>query len=331
MDLSIIIVNFNTFTITSNCLRSIYEATGPVLRFEIILVDNGSKDQPPIHFKKEFPDITLIEAGENLGFGKANNRGMQVARGRYFLLLNSDTIVLPGALEKCFAYMEANPTVGLLGCKLLNPDRSLQPSIFPYLKNTLWTFFKTINPLALKLLQLARADKHRTFDYTRIQPVGDVSGAFMFMRSSIARDTGYFDTDFFMYCEDTEWCRERIAPRTTILYYPEASIVHLGGQSAPKELMYIQSRLSLSLMWYKKGWLSYTGYIIASYLSAFTILITWPLYNDNSKPALKAFLKACKAIFPQLFNDIPRYPRRLNARTKKLVYTKARKVMNLAD
>jgi GT2 family glycosyltransferase len=334
MDLSIVIVNFNTFDLTRACIASIYDTLDPQkVSFEIILVDNCSFDKPADRYKELFPGIVLIKADENLGFGRANNLGMSVAQGRFFLLLNSDTVVLPEALERCFAFMTSvfarEHSIGLIGCKLLNEDRSLQPSVWPYLNNNLWIYFKTGNPLAHFLLRRLGRDRHLNFDFTTLQRVGDVSGAFMFMRAEVARETGYFDTDFFLYCEDTEWIRDRIGKRYAVYYFPEASIIHLGGKSAPRDLMYIQSRLSMSLLWYKKGWLPYLGYCLISYFNCLTIFFTLPFYSTTTRANLKKILNAYRVLFPYLIRDIPAYPRPINSRTSKLIYRPALNVMRV--
>jgi len=332
MDLSIVIVNYNTFELTRACIDSVFRTLDPArVSFEIILVDNHSTDRPADDFVKIFPELVLIKAGENLGFGRANNEGMAVARGRFFLLLNSDTIVLPGALEHCFTFMTSpfaeTRKIGLLGCKLLNEDGSLQPSVWPYLRNNLWIYFKTNNPVAHMVTRRLGGDKHSNFDFNTQQRVGDVSGAFMFLRADVARDTGFFDTDFFMYCEDTEWIRERIARHCAVYYFPEASIVHLGGRSAPRDLMYVQSRLSLSLVWYKKGWLAYVGYLLISYFNCLTILCTLPFYSADTRVLQRKMLHAYRVLFPYLIRDIPSQPRKRNGRSTRLIYKPALQVM----
>lgn len=332
MDISIIIVNYNTFKITCNCLQTVF-ANKTSLSMEIILIDNDSKDEDPSRFLHLFPGITLIRNQTNLGFGYANNEGMKVASGKYILLLNSDTLVNPDTLEKSFQFMESEvarkENIGLMGCKILNPDGSTQPSVFPYLQNGLFTFFKTSNPIAGLLSRILKTDKHALFNYNDAHRVGDISGAFMFFRADVCHTTGYFDTDFFMYCEDTEWCRERIRKYCSIYYYPGASIIHLGGQSAPQDLMYIQSKLSLSLVWYKKGWLNYTGYIIQVYLNLILNISLLPFVKKNSRIAMLDSIRASIKIFPYLFYDIPKYKRGMNSRKEKLVYRPAAKIMQL--
>lgn len=332
MDISIIIVNYNTFRITCNCLKTIF-ASKTSVSFEVILIDNDSKDKDPNSFLQKFPGIYMISSHTNLGFGFANNEGMKVAKGKYLLLLNSDTLVNQDTLDKCFQFMESEfakkENIGLMGCKILNPDGSIQPSIFPYLTNGLLTFLRTSNPLVVYFSRILKIDKHVLFSYKETQRVGDVSGAFMFLRADICHTTGNFDTDFFMYCEDTEWCRERIRKYCSIYYYPGASIIHLGGQSAPQNLMNIQSKLSLSLMWYKKGWMNYVGYIALIYLNLLTSMMLYPFVKKETRKFLNNSIQASTKIFPYLFRDIPMYPRSINSRKKKLVYKVASKVMQL--
>lgn len=332
MNISIVIVNYNTFKITCDCLTTVFNSKTSLL-FEVILIDNNSKDEDAILFLQRFPRISLIASRTNLGFGYANNEGMKAAKGKYILLLNSDTLVNADTIDKSFQFMESEfakkENIGLMGCKILNPDGSIQPSIFPYLKNGLFTFFKTSNPIAALVSRIFKTDKHALFNYHNTQAVGDVSGAFMFFRADVCHATGYFDTDFFMYCEDTEWCRERISKYCSIYYYPGTSIIHLGGQSAPQDLMYVQSKLSLSLMWYKKGWLNYAGYITLVYLNLIANIILLPLVKSQSRRAMLTSIGASIKIFPYLFYAIPKYKRASNSRKKKLIYLGAASALQL--
>src|SRR5260370_12846543 len=150
MNLSIIIVNYNTFDITCNCLASIFNSKTS-LSFEVILVDNNSKDKDPNFFSQRFPKLKLIVNESNLGFGQGNNEGMKIAKGNFFLLINSDTTVCEDTIEKCYHFMESDFSrmnkIGLIGCKLFNSDGSIQPSVFPYTKNNLLNLLITTNPL----------------------------------------------------------------------------------------------------------------------------------------------------------------------------------------
>ena len=249
---------------------------------------------------------------------------MKHAAGEYFLLLNSDTIIFDDGIQRCVAFLDSpeaiKQNIGVLGCKLLNPDRSYQHSSFPYLKNNLWTYFTLVNPVALKIRRIFKQDRHQLFNRDQTQFVGDISGAFMLLRRDVATRSGYFDTDFFMYAEDTEWCRERLSRISRIIYYPHASIIHLGGQSAPQEKMYVQSKLSLSLLWYKKGTLNYAGYLLVTFITILTMVIILPVCSKESSRQIRQFISAYRKIFFQLFTDVPRYGREPNSRRTKLIY-----------
>ncbi|HEY6906731.1 MAG TPA: glycosyltransferase family 2 protein, partial [Ignavibacteriaceae bacterium] len=125
MDLSIIIVNYNVKEFLQNLIHSIRKA-GTSLNYEIIIVDNSSSDGSVDFISEKFPDVTLISNKENLGFGKANNQALKIAKGHYILIINPDSIVSEDTLTKMISFFENNPSVGLAGCKILNPDGTLQ-------------------------------------------------------------------------------------------------------------------------------------------------------------------------------------------------------------
>jgi GT2 family glycosyltransferase len=303
------------------------------MAYEVILVDNNSTDVPASNFTSRFTEIKLIALPENIGFGPANNLGMQSAQGKYILLLNPDTLVEDDSIQRCFRFMESaeaqQMNAGLLGCKIVGTDGKPQNSVFPYLKNTLSVYLLTINPVVQKIARILGRDKHAAFDGNKLQQVGDVSGAYMFILQTTARETGMFDSDFFLYYEDSEWCRERISKTKNIVYFPEAHIVHIGGQSGPQDIMYIQSKLSLSLLWYKKGWPAYVGYIVITYLSVITTWGIMPFTSATSRTAMLQFTKAYTRLFSYLFTDITRYPRTMHARKERLIYKEARSAMNI--
>lgn len=321
MNLSIIIVNFNTFQLTCDCIRSIQKHLDGIA-YEVILVDNAPKDDYSERFKEIFPCIVYVRSEQNIGFGRANNLGIEKAGGKYLLLINSDTLVIDNSLLACYFFMESNASksVGLLGCKLLNYDGSYQPSFFPFTKNSLANYLIGNNLLLYKLFNVS--DKYKSTD--QVREVGDVSGAFMFMRREVVEKAGAFDPDFFLYCEETEWCRERIAKQFKIVYYPHAKIIHLGGKSAPKDLMFIQSKLSHALLWYKKGWVNYISYILIFYLNAFANLLMLPFVSSEARGAVKRDWQCSYKIFPYLFTDVPKYRPTWGSRKKPLIYNKAR-------
>ena len=131
MDISVIIVSWNTRDILRDCLASVYAQTTGA-EYEAIVVDNASSDGSAAMVKAEFPQVILIENTENKGFAAANNQGIQIAKGRYVLLLNSDTVVLDCAIPKTFVFAEKHPEAAVIGCKVLNPDHTLQPTCFMF-------------------------------------------------------------------------------------------------------------------------------------------------------------------------------------------------------
>lgn len=323
MDVSIIIVNFKTDQLTQNCIDSIRNFTSG-LHYEIIVIDNASKRHSDFPFANQPDQVTYIRNDENLGFGKANNIGMLVAIGRYLLLLNSDTILHENCILDCLLFMESEKArkenIAVLGCRLLNEDGSYQSSFYPFVKTNLGNYMISNNPLLYKLFKV----KNKFKEIKDPKQVGDISGAFMFLRKKVVEEVQGFDPDFFLYCEETEWCRLRIAPRFKIWYYPLTSLTHLGGKSAPKNLMYLQSQLSLALFWYKKGWLSYILYILYTWFNGLYYIVTYPLVSKSQRAQVVEYLNGLRKIFPYLYNDIPRYKRAFGARKEGLILKEAR-------
>lgn len=261
---SVIIVNYNTFELTCQCISSVI-AESKGLAYEIILVDNASKEKDPAEFKQKFPSITLIKNEMNQGFGRANNQGMKIAKGEFILLLNSDTIVLDEAIKKCFDYLsrKADPSVGLIGCKQVDKDGNTLHSVF-------WgdyNFSHVIGNNSFSKFWRKLTGKKSSAPADRLQDnkvisVSGIAGSFMFLRKEVIEQTGMFDPDFFMYSEESEWCRNRIKPKFAIEYYPMAQIIHLVGKSAKGGIMIRQSVLSYALAVYKKSYGLFAFYLI---------------------------------------------------------------------
>lgn len=265
-DLSVSIVNWNTKDILRNCLKSIYESTHRI-SYEIFVVDNASSDGSPEMVEKEFPRVKLIKNKQNLGFAKANNQAIKLSDGRYILLLNSDTIVLDGALDKMVEFMEDHPDAGAAGCKLLNPDGSLQKSIsnFPSLITAFWT-----NSLLRRFFPKARIEDiiSSPKSYLTIGEVDSVIGAFLILRSTVVRLTGSLDEGFFMYREETDLCYRIRKAGWKVYFYPLAEIIHLGGASTEtvKRESFIRMRRS-SYRFYRKRY-GFAGLILVRLFSA---------------------------------------------------------------
>ena len=221
MNVSIIIVNYNTKQLLSDCIDSIYRQTIGV-DFEIIVVDNASTDESEVYICHRFPDIKWISSGENLGFGRANNLGVQYAKGEYLFLLNSDTVLCNNAVGIFYEYAQIhkNEKIGVLGVRLL--DDKLRPNKsygnFPSPKNEIYYL---LGKLGIK--NNMNILKNKDIDY--------VIGADMFIRKSIFKYFGGFDPKIFMYYEETD-LQYRMANKGLIRRIIEGpQIIHLEGGS----------------------------------------------------------------------------------------------------
>lgn len=233
VDVSFIIVNWNTLEITKDCIESV-EKEMKSSSYEIILVDNNSSDGSREFFEQNYSKHHLILNDDNLGFAKANNQGIAQANGRYLLLLNSDTIVLDNAVDKCVFYMDRQPDTGVLGCRILNDDRTLQRSCsqFPSILNQ-FIFISGLNQIFSKNRFWGR-EKLTWWDYSHNLDVDVVSGCFMLIRKEAIEQVGGFDEQFFMYSEEVDWCLRFKKHGWRISFYSDAEIIHLGGASAKR-------------------------------------------------------------------------------------------------
>lgn len=231
VDLSVVIVNWNTERLLLQCLESL--AAGAKRRsMEVIVVDNASTDGSQEAVRKNFPRVRLIESPTNLGFAKGNNLGIRKAGGKYVCLVNSDVVVSDGCLDKMFDYMERHASIGILGPKVLNSDHTLQPSCrqFPSVWNTV------CRALALDLL----FPKSRLFggfyltfaDPNQESEVDVLSGCFWMVRQKAMAQIGLLDEGFFMYAEDVDYCKRSRLNNWKNVYFPGSDIVHWGGASS---------------------------------------------------------------------------------------------------
>ena len=242
MDLSVVIVTYNAIKHIDDCLHSICQTTPPP-KVEVLVSDNGSTDGTVELVKEKYPQVTLIQHGQNLGFGPANNRGVSHSRGQYVLFLNDDTIVRPDALFKMFEFMGAHPDVGVIGAKLLNPDGTLQlsitrdPSIWMDMLRTLLPRRLEINTtVTRKLVQryarILRIEHLGRFsDHDHIVDVDCVMGACLLVRRMVLDRVGTFDENIFLWCEENDLCRRIRRANWRIVYFPSAEIVHFGGST----------------------------------------------------------------------------------------------------
>lgn len=225
---SVVIVNYNTKNLLVDCIRSIYEKTKDVV-FEILVVDNDSADGSEALIRNQFPEINFIQSGANIGFGRANNLGIQKAKGEYIFLLNSDTILLNNAIAILSDYLDTNNGVGVCGANLYDANHQPTDSYCQVMPG----IFTDADVLLGSIFSKIRYGKNIIFNHSGQNLIlnGYVTGADMMIRKRILNEVGLFDPDFFMYFEETE-LTYRIKNRGYgIASVPEAKIIHLEGAS----------------------------------------------------------------------------------------------------
>jgi len=225
MKLSLIIVHYRTRGLLKQCLKSLMSAEIKVPH-EIIVVDNNSKDGTVEMIKNRFPSVRLIANPENIGFGRANNMAIATAQGEYVVILNPDTCSFPGQFEKILEYAETHSDIGVLGARLLDPDRLTQCSCYSehkwYTPITRRTF---IGKTAFGKRENARFLMD-DFDRKEIRDVDWVQGSFMMMPMRVIAEVGGFDDRYFMYFEDADLCKRIRELGRRVVYFPHASFVH---------------------------------------------------------------------------------------------------------
>jgi asparagine synthase (glutamine-hydrolysing) len=243
-ELSVVVVNWNTLELTRAALSSLRTQLSSIPH-EVIVVDNDSSDGSQAMIESEFPDVRLIANQENVGFGRANNQGMAVARGRWFLLLNSDAELIDDGIVELLRKVSREPTVGVAHCRLVSADGTMQHTTyrFPSLR------LAALDNLGLSRLLGARRRESLLggyWDQSSERDVDAVAGAFMLLRREVYEETGGFDEGIFMYGEDIEWCA-RIHDRAwRVRYFPDVTVLHHDHASSEK-LLGNTRRITLSL------------------------------------------------------------------------------------
>ncbi|MCL5951463.1 MAG: glycosyltransferase family 2 protein [Chloroflexi bacterium] len=234
LDLSIIIVNYNTFDLTRQCIVSVIEADKGISR-EIILVDNASTDGSASLLGAMFPTIRLIANPQNVGFAAGNNRGIVCATGRYVLLLNSDTIVRAGVLAGSVEFLNQHPDAGAVGVTLVGIDGKAQVSYGQFHSRS--SALADVFPCGRILPRSILARRAGQIPPATSEPmaVGYVSGAYFLVRRDVIDEIGLFDQGFFMYSEEMDWCWRMREKGWKTYLLPGLEIVHLGGGSYGKQ------------------------------------------------------------------------------------------------
>lgn len=273
MDLSIIIVNYNTKDLLMQTIQSVINNTKNI-SYEIIVSDNNSTDGSVEMIQEYFPEVKLIENDGNLGFPKGNNVAIKLALGRYILLLNSDTVVIEDCIEKCIKYMDEHNDIGSLGCKVILKSGQLDHACkrgYPTPEASLFYMIKLhkLFPRNKKFGQYSLSYLHE--DETN--EVDSLTGAFMMLRRKVIDQVGLLDEEFFMYGEDIDWCFRIKEAGWKILYYPKAKIIHYKGASSKKK------RFKTLYEFHRAMILFYDKHYKAKYNIFVTILVYLGIYT----------------------------------------------------
>lgn len=242
MDISIVIVNYNTSRLLLECIKSIKKETKS--KYEIIVVDNASSDQSCKKIRVEHPDVILIENKNNNGFARANNQGFERACGRYFMILNPDTVILNGAIDKLVEFMDQNRSVGICGPKNISADGSVQidNNKFPSFWKSFSSYFNLEKKIRkLEIFRIKNKKQECLFDWWDVERV---VGCAMVIRSQLYKKLNGFDEKYFMYFEETDFCYRAKKNGVNIAIIASAEIIHYGGESSKTrkdELMFDQT------------------------------------------------------------------------------------------
>jgi GT2 family glycosyltransferase len=342
MLLSIVILNYNTFKLTCDCIQSIKD-TARNTTYEVVLIDNNSKECSPEEFLKVFPEVNLIAIKENIGYSRAKNKGFEAAKGKYILSLDSDTLVYENTIDETIEYMEKNPQADILGCKVFTNGGQIQGTTYPY-KGEL-SFFRSIpffikrNTILKELIRVvynwvqkrkkaklppgetsmeskevvqSKEEKWKqiTPNYVDGTRIGSLVGCFLLLKRSVYEETKGFDPDFFMYHEELEWFLNRLRKYNAV-YYPYVSIMHFYSGSNIYNKMSLQLHVSHYLFWYKmsKGHLAlfFLFNLVEIPCKLIMSVAKWDRwYFTDIGTVLKAF--------PYALFDIPRYSNKYGSR-----------------
>lgn len=259
--LSVLLVSYNTQGLLDRCLGALDAAraqAGGVS--EVIVVDNASHDGSVAHLAAHHPSVRVIVSPSNLGFGRANNLALEASQGDYILLLNTDAFVEPDALRRTLAFMDAHPDVGVLGVRLVGGDGLLQPSCryFP----TPWN--EAVQRMGLqRWFPRTRLVDDMDWDHASVRDCDWVTGCFYLVRRQTVDEVGLFDPRYFLYNEEVDHCMAVRRAGWRVVYFPDTTVIHLGGESAQtlatlnqatRQVSVIQ--LESSLLYHRKqgGW-----------------------------------------------------------------------------
>jgi GT2 family glycosyltransferase len=265
IDLSVVILNYNTVDLTRICLQTVLASKLGKYAMEVIVCDNASSDGSMDMVRREFPEVILIDNKKNIGFAAGNNPGIKRAKGRYILLLNSDTEVPSDTFKTMIAFMDATPEAGAATCKLVLPNGSMDPAChrgFP----TPWVAFTYLSKLESMFPRTTLfGEYHQQYkDLSTIHEVDCISGAFFMIRRECLRDVGLMDEEYFMYGEDIDWSYRVKQAGWKIMYNPTVNTLHKKKQSGRANILK-KRRVTTEIYFHQYNWLFYKKHFEKKY------------------------------------------------------------------
>jgi GT2 family glycosyltransferase len=288
IDVSIVVVNYNTLGLLRDCLNSVMQAEGRAC--QIMVVDNASADGSADMVENEFPEVFLVRNSQNVGFAKANNQGITFAKGKYILLLNSDTIVRSGAIRIMSEFLDSDSTVGGVACKLLNEDGTIQASVGNR-PGPMLLLFRLLGVSRLISDDRTRQWLARSFgfllgttirsyltpyavDHSPVE-VESISAACLMLRKEVVEQVGVLDERFFMYLEDMDYCIRVRQAGWKLYYLPHCEIVHLAGASSGGRMRNYSVHSYRALFYFYRKHFSYSVEVAARAMVATTLSLRW--------------------------------------------------------
>lgn len=257
VELSIVIVSYNTMEKLKQCLDSIYEHVTDI-SFEVFVSDNLSVDGSLEMVEENYPDVHLIKNEKNLGFAKANNKALSIAKGKYLLMLNSDTVVLKSSINNMMDFLDDQKEVGVIGAKLLYPDHTIQRTArrFPcpmasiFGRKSMLTKLFPENKFSKQYMMYDREHQEDPYE------VDWVSGGALMVRREVTDQVGLLDERFFMYWEDADWCFRIKQKGWKVFCVPSAPIIHHEGESSKNRKLRLIVHFHRSvLLFYRKHYI----------------------------------------------------------------------------
>lgn len=300
IDLTILILNYNTKKLSIDCIKSILTKKWES-KIRIVLIDNASSDDSVKAVKEKFGKrIEIIESKKNLGFTGGNNLGLRkyYKDSRYCLLLNSDTVISKNSLDVMVKIMDKRKDYGILSCRLINPDGNFQPnagrlpSFFP-----MFFWLSGLDDILGKFIKIPSYQERRQSFYQGTKDVGWVSGSVMMIRSTLIKEIGFFDEKIFMYGEDVDFCWRAMGADFKVGWTDKAKIEHIGGASSlkPRYTQWLGEFRGLSYL-YRKYYGSLAFFILKLFLYIFIFIRIIAFWIVGRKEYAETYTKIIKEI-----------------------------------